>query len=95
MADAVAPRYVTTLDAANYLGVSAPTFRKMVAALPVARRPKPVQFPGVAVKRWRVDDLDLAFGAASASAGWDRLVEDGAHVEGGKRMGRRRARAAA
>jgi hypothetical protein len=94
-ASAVPRRYLTTTDAALYLGVCRPTFRKMIAALPASRRPKPVQFPGVTVKRWIVDDLDRAFSAASASSGWDRLVEDGAHVEGRERMGRGRARAEA
>ena len=87
-------RYLTTKAAAQHLGVCEKTFRKMLSALPAARRPKPVQYPGVSVKRWRVDDLDSAFAAASASSGWDRLTEDGAHVEAKrrKRMGSGRGR---
>lgn len=86
----IAPRYLTTADAARYLGISVPTFRRVIAAFPVARRPKPIVYPGVRVARWRVDDLDHAVGTASASSGWDKLVEGGAHVEG---VGRRRGAA--
>ncbi len=91
---AQASRYLTTKDAAKHLGVCDKTFRRMIAALPAVRRPKPVQYPGVSVKRWRVDDLDSAFAAASASSGWDRKVEEGAHVEAKrrKRMGQGRGR---
>lgn len=87
-------RYLTTKAAALHLGVCEKTFLKMVAALPAVRRPKQVQYPGVSVRRWRVDDLDSAFAAASASSGWDRLTEDGAHVETKrrKRMGSGRGR---
>lgn len=67
-------RYVTTRDAARYLGVCDKTFRKMVSALPASRRPKAKQWPGVTAKRWDVQELDSAFNAASKSAGWDRKL---------------------
>ncbi|CAO99399.1 helix-turn-helix transcriptional regulator [Azospirillum brasilense] len=82
-------RYLTTKDAAKHLGVCDKTFRRMIAALPAVRRPKPVQYPGVSAKRWRVDDLDSAFAAASASSGWDSKLEAGGHAKTkrSKRMG--------
>lgn len=96
--------YVTTKDAAAHFGVCTKTFRRMVAALPAARRPKPVEFrtglkgadgkPVRAIRRWRVGDLDSAFSAASASTGWDQLVEEKPHVTESRnnRMGRGRGR---
>lgn len=85
------PRYLTTKQAAAHLGVCDKTFRKMMAALPAAKRPRQVAFPGVSIKRWRIDDLDSAFAKASASAGWDRLTDEGVHVKArGKRVGQGR-----
>ncbi len=86
--------YLTTKGAATYLGVCEKTFRRMVAALPSAKRPRPIAYPGVSVRRWRVADLDSAFADACASAGWDQLVEERSHVTEGRRtrMGRSRGR---
>lgn len=74
-------RYLTTKDAAAYLGVCTQTFGRMIAALPVSRRPAQVVFPGVSVKRWRKDDLDAAFSKASAASQWDIAIEGGRHGE--------------
>lgn len=63
------------------MGVCEKTFRKMIDALPATRRPKPVQYPGVTAKRWRVTDLDSAFARASASSGWDEALEGRSHAQ--------------
>lgn len=85
--------YLSTKAAAAHLGVCVNTFRRMIAALPASRRPKPIQYPGVRIARWKQSDLDSAFARASAAADIDQLLERGGHVrakatrDSGKRAG--------
>lgn len=79
-------RYVTTKDAAAYLGVHPVTFGRMIAALPAAKCPRKKQWPGVSVQRWDLDELDSAFNSASKSSAWDATLGG---RDGGKRQSRR------
>ena len=74
MADRIHRRYVTTVDAARYFGVTSKTFLKMINAVPASRRPKKRVFPAMRQGRWDLDELDSALNAANASQGWDRIL---------------------
>lgn len=89
----VAARYLTTKAAAAHFGVCPKTFRKMLAALPARKRPRQIEYPGTSLKKWRIEDLDSAFATASASSGWDALIDEADHFTTKRnRMGRSRGR---